>query len=81
MNVLKPGDRMIGVLPFFHIYGMVLILNLALYRGVPLVTIPRFELERVSADRCRTTRSPAWIWCPPRILALAKHPVVDNQGL
>ena len=34
------------LLPFFHIYGMVLILNLALYKGGTLVTIPRFELEQ-----------------------------------
>ncbi|GAB5501126.1 MAG: AMP-binding protein [Pseudohongiellaceae bacterium] len=80
MNVLKPGDRMIGVLPFFHIYGMVLILNLALYRGVPLVTIPRFELEQflqIVQDYKVTSLN----LVPPLILALAKHPVVDNYDL
>ena len=46
MNTMQDGDRMIGVLPFFHIYGMVLILNLAIYRGIPLVTVPRFELDQ-----------------------------------
>ncbi len=35
----------VGVLPFFHIYGMVVILNLGLMRGATVVTLPRFELE------------------------------------
>lgn len=80
MNVLKPGDRMIGVLPFFHIYGMVLILNLAVYRGVPLVTMPRFELEQflqIVQDYKITSLN----LVPPLILALAKHPLVDQYDL
>jgi len=80
MNILKPGDRMIGVLPFFHIYGMVLILNLAVYRGIPLVTIPRFELEqflKIVQDYKVTSLN----LVPPLILALAKHPLVDNYDL
>lgn len=80
MNVLKPGDRMVGVLPFFHIYGMVLILNLAVYRGVPLVTIPRFELEQflqIVQDYKITSLN----LVPPLILALAKHPLVEKYDL
>jgi acyl-CoA synthetase (AMP-forming)/AMP-acid ligase II len=80
MNVLQPGDRMIGVLPFFHIYGMVLILNLAVYRGIPLVTIPRFELEQflqIVQDYKITSLN----LVPPLILALAKHPLVDQYDL
>ena len=34
---------MIGVLPFFHIYGMTVLVNLALRKGAEtVVTMPRF---------------------------------------
>ena len=44
VNPIDETDTLIGVLPFFHIYGMVLILNLAIYRGARLVTMARFDL-------------------------------------
>ena len=80
MNTIYPTDRLIGVLPFFHIYGMVLILNLALYRGLTLVTIPRFDLElflQVIQDHKVTNLN----LVPPLILALAKDPRVDDYDL
>ena len=39
------GDTIIAVLPFFHIYGMTVILDLGLRVGAALLTMPRFELE------------------------------------
>lgn len=80
MNILKEGDRMIGVLPFFHIYGMVLILNLAIYRGLPLVTIPRFDLE-LFLEIIQKHKITSLNLVPPLILALAKQPIVDNYDL
>jgi len=41
---IRQDERWVGVLPFFHIYGLVAIMNLALYRGDTIVTMPRFEL-------------------------------------
>lgn len=80
MNDIEPGDRLIGVLPFFHIYGMVLILNLAIYRGVPLITMPRFDLEQFLQiiEKYKVT---CMNLVPPIILALAKHPLVDEYDL
>ena len=39
-------DVFIGALPFFHIYGMTVIMNLGLRAGVTIVTMPRFDLEQ-----------------------------------
>ena len=44
-DLIRDGDRVIGILPFFHIYGMVVILNAALYKGATVVTMPKFDLE------------------------------------
>jgi acyl-CoA synthetase (AMP-forming)/AMP-acid ligase II len=77
---LREDERVIAVLPFFHIYGLVVLMNLPLYRGATVVTMPRFDLAeflRVIQDY-RITR--AWV-VPPIVLALAKHPLVDEYDL
>jgi acyl-CoA synthetase (AMP-forming)/AMP-acid ligase II len=73
-------DTTIAFLPFFHIYGMTVILNLGLRQGATIVTMPRFELEPFLGllDQWRVTR--AYV-VPPVVLALAKHPAVDQHDL
>lgn len=77
---LGPTDTMLGVLPFFHIYGMVVIMNLALHRGATVVTMPRFDLEQCleTLQKYRITFANV---VPPIVLALAKHPIVEKYDL
>lgn len=77
---LSEMDRVIAVLPFFHIYGQVVIMNNGLYRGATIVTMPKFDLEpflKLLQDH-RITRA---YLVPPVVLALAKHPVVSNYDV
>jgi acyl-CoA synthetase (AMP-forming)/AMP-acid ligase II len=72
--------RQIAVLPFFHIYGLVSLMNISLYFGDTVVTMPRFDLReflRIIQDY-RITRANL---VPPIVLALAKHPLVDEFDL
>ena len=80
INTITDKDVLIGVLPLFHIYGMVLILNLAIYRGVTLVTMPRFDLEQFLqiVEKYKIT---CLNLVPPLVLALSKHPLVDNYDV
>ena len=73
-------DVVLGVLPFFHIYGMTVIMNYALYTGATVVTMPRFDLEQCLAtiQKYRVTAANV---VPPIVLALAKHPLVDSYDL
>jgi len=74
------GDRLISVLPFFHIYGQVVLMAAALWQGATLVTMPRFDLEdflRILQEQ-RITQA---FLVPPIVLALAKHPMVDKYDL
>lgn len=77
---VTPDDRVLCVLPFFHIYGMNVLLNLSLYRRAALVTMPKFELEpflrTVSSQKCTLVYI-----APPIAVALAKHPLVDEFDL
>ena len=74
------SDRVLAVLPFFHIYGMTVLLNFALRQRAGLVTMPKFDLPeflRIIAEH-RTT----WVFvAPPIAVALAKHPIIDQYDL
>ncbi|SDF66974.1 Acyl-CoA synthetase (AMP-forming)/AMP-acid ligase II [Blastococcus aurantiacus] len=82
LPLLKTGadERIIAVLPFFHIYGLTVLMNQGLALGGTVVTLPRFELEdflRTIQDH-KITRA---FVAPPILLALAKHPLVDQYDL
>jgi 4-coumarate--CoA ligase len=73
-------DRLLALLPFFHIYGLTVLLNLALRQRATLVTMPRFDLPEflriIQEHRC----SYLFI-APPVAVALAKHPLVAEYDL
>jgi acyl-CoA synthetase (AMP-forming)/AMP-acid ligase II len=71
---------LVGVLPFFHIYGLIVVLNFGLLRGATIITLPRFELEPFLKALQDWPVAVAHI-VPPIAVALAKHPVVDNYNL
>jgi acyl-CoA synthetase (AMP-forming)/AMP-acid ligase II len=73
-------DTLICVLPLFHIYGLVVVLNMGLYSGSTIVTMPRFDLESFLKAVQDYNVSIAHL-VPPIVLALSKHPVVDNYKL
>src|SRR5262249_37655396 len=73
-------DTLICVLPLFHIYGLVVVLNMGLYTGATIVTMPRFELESFLKAVQDYDVSLAHI-VPPIVLSLSKNPVVDNYKL
>ncbi|GAA3889716.1 4-coumarate--CoA ligase family protein [Saccharothrix violaceirubra] len=77
---VESDSRILAVLPFFHIYGMQVLMNLGLHMGATVVTLPKFDLAeflRVIQDH-RTDR--VYI-APPVAVALAKHPLVDQYDL
>lgn len=77
---ISETDTLICILPLFHIYGMVVILNMGLYQGATIVTMQRFELERVLKAMQDYGVTYAHL-VPPIILALSKQPVVDDYDL
>jgi acyl-CoA synthetase (AMP-forming)/AMP-acid ligase II len=74
------NDRVIGVLPFFHIYGLQVIMNGVLHKGATIVTMPKFDLEPFLQLMQSHAITRAYL-VPPIVLALAKHPMVDRFDL
>lgn len=73
-------DSVIGVLPFYHIYGLVVILSLSLANGATVISMPRFDLLQF-LQVMQDYRVTVGNMVPPILLALAKQPVVENYDL
>lgn len=73
-------DTLLCVLPLFHIYGLVVVLNMGLHLGATIVTMPRFDLEQFLGfiQKYRVTLSHI---VPPIALQLTKSPIVDKYDL
>jgi acyl-CoA synthetase (AMP-forming)/AMP-acid ligase II len=74
------SDVVMCVLPMFHIYGMVVVLQITLAVGGTVITMPRFDMVEFLAhvQQYKATVAPL---VPPIVLGLAKHPVVDQYDL
>ncbi|MFJ6945695.1 4-coumarate--CoA ligase family protein [Streptomyces wuyuanensis] len=77
---MKPGDRILAVLPFFHIYGLTALMNAPLRKGATVVVLPRFDLDQF-LGAIEKHRINALYVAPPIVLALAKHPAVARYDL
>lgn len=73
-------DVILGITPFFHCMGLNVVLNVSMVRGCTLVTMPRFDLPQF-LELIQKHRVTFMVIAPPIVLALAKHPLVDNYDL
>ncbi len=80
LNGLGDDDILDAVLPFFHIYGMQIMMNCGLAAGGTVVMLPRSDLGQFLRmhQEYRITRS---FLAPPIVLALARHAMVGSFDL
>ena len=74
------GDKLLAFLPFFHIYGLTVLIHQSFWAGYELVVMAKFDIEnfcRVIQDHKVTMGYVV----PPVVLLLSKHPVVDKYDL
>jgi long-chain acyl-CoA synthetase len=77
-GVIDPGkDVMMGVLPFFHVFAMTIVMNCAVSVGMKIVLHPKFVLNDVlkSVKKHRPTFFPA---VPAIFNAIATSPLVKK---
>lgn len=77
---LDGDDRVLAVLPFTHIYGLTVLLNVALHRRSRLITLPKFDLPEF-LRAIQDEQATAVFIAPPIAVALAKHPLVAQYDL
>jgi len=80
LDYFHADDTLLCVLPLFHIYGLVVVLNMGLHMGATIVMMPRFDLEQFLGliQKYRVTLSHI---VPPIVLQLAQNPIIDNYDL
>lgn len=73
-------DVFLGVIPFFHSYGMTVVMNLAISVAAAIVLLPRFVMKDVlrAVARFRPTVFPA---VPTIYNAIARHPMSERYDL
>jgi len=76
----RTGSVAMGVLPFYHIYGLVVIMHFMMFYGASLVVVPKFNFIDflASIQRHKIGFIPV---VPPMIVLLCKHPAVKNYDL
>jgi acyl-CoA synthetase (AMP-forming)/AMP-acid ligase II len=77
---MQADDRILAVLPFFHIYGMTVLLNAAMHARARLIIMPSFDLAEFLGNIEKHRCTYAFI-APPVAVALAKHPSIDRHDL
>jgi acyl-CoA synthetase (AMP-forming)/AMP-acid ligase II len=73
-------DSILAVLPFFHIYGMTVLLNAALHAQATLVVMQRFDLDEF-LESIEKHRIVFGFIAPPIAVALTNNPLVDQYDL
>lgn len=74
------GDKILACLPFFHIYGLTVLVHSPVYSGVTTVVMPRFDVN----EWCHLVQKYGITYSyivPPIALHLAKHPSVSSYDL
>jgi acyl-CoA synthetase (AMP-forming)/AMP-acid ligase II len=75
---LNDEDTLVGLMPFFHIYGQTVVLNMGLAKGSTIVTMERFDLDQLL--EIIEKRGVTWLHiAPPIVLALATAPQVEGR--
>lgn len=77
----RPGEeRMLGVIPLFHVFAMTAVMNLSIRVGAEMILLPRFDLDQVMRTivEKRPTIFPA---VPTIYTAIANHKDADRSDL
>ncbi|MCZ0754824.1 long-chain-fatty-acid--CoA ligase [Anoxybacillus sp. J5B_2022] len=76
----KGEEVILGVLPFFHVYGMTTIMNLSIMQAYKMILLPKFDVETVlkTIEKKKPTLFPG---APTMYIALLNHPNLVNYDL
>ena len=70
----------LAVLPFFHIYGMQVLMGSLLSAGATIITVPRFDMAQV-LGLIQEHKITQLFAVPPIVLGLAKTPLLDHYDV
>lgn len=74
------NERSLGIVPFFHVYGMTVVMNLTIGLASTMILVPKFEINDAlkTIDKERPTLFPG---APTMYIALLNHPNISKYDL
>ena len=81
LSQTKDGEEVVlGMLPFFHVYGMTTVLILSIMTRNKMVLIPKFDVEQAlkTIDKQKPTLFPG---APTMYIGLLNHPDIEKYDL
>ncbi|WP_018132675.1 long-chain-fatty-acid--CoA ligase [Effusibacillus pohliae] len=73
-------ERILTVIPLFHVYGMTVAMNGGIVGGGQLVMLPRFDLEEV-LQTIQATKPTLFPGVPTMYVAINSHPQAEEYGI
>ena len=76
----KGKEKTLGILPFFHVYGMTVVMNYSVYMAATMILLPRFDAGQVlkTIAKEKPTLFPG---APTMYVALINHPDIEKYDL
>ncbi|KAG0647044.1 putative 4-coumarate-ligase 2 [Hyphodiscus hymeniophilus] len=74
------GDSILAVLPFYHVYGIAVLVHHPVFAGIKAIVLPKFALD-VWCQAVQDHKITYSYVVPPILLGLSKAPIVDNYDL
>jgi long-chain acyl-CoA synthetase len=76
----KGNESILGVLPFFHVYGMTAVMNLSIMQGYKMILLPKFDPE-ITLKTIQKLKPTLFPGAPTIYIALLNHPKLKNYDL
>jgi long-chain acyl-CoA synthetase len=73
-------ERYLAALPLFHVFGLTVLLNQAIYKAGSLVLVPRFDPKMV-LETIRRRKPTVFPGAPTMYIALLNHPLAEEGDL
>jgi long-chain acyl-CoA synthetase len=73
-------ESVLGILPFFHVYGLTTVMNLSVMQGFKMILLPKFDATDTlkTIDKLKPTLFPG---APTIYIALLNHPDIHKFDL
>lgn len=77
-----PAERVVlGIIPFFHVFGNVVAMNYSMWTCSTIIAIPRFEIEDFLGTLGKLKRITFWPATPTMVSAVLNHPKAAELAL
>ncbi|NMO97110.1 long-chain-fatty-acid--CoA ligase [Paenibacillus lemnae] len=73
-------ERYLAAIPCFHVFGLTVLLNQAIYRAGELLLVPRFEVDLI-LELIRKRKPTLFPGAPTMYIALIHHPRIQKYNL